>query len=429
MTTHYAGIGEPQTLPLTQLNTYHKNPRRGDVDAIKGSLLVNGNFRPIVVNRGERTGRPWEVLAGNHTLMATRALAEEHPDDPRWHTIDCWVVDVDEERATKIVLADNRTGDLGGYDDEVLAGLLETVDHDLDGTGYDYDDLDQLNDMLEREAETDTDPDDTDATPPDAADTISHPGDVIELGDHRVYCGDSTDTQAVVKNLMHDGLANCVWTDPPYGVEYVGKTKDALTIQNDGAADLPKLLTGAMDTIVTASNPGAPVYVAHADTERINFQTAMEHAGIIVRQNLVWVKNTIALGRSDYHYRHEPILYGFTPGGEGRLGRGGDRWYGDNAQSTVFEYDKPIRNADHPTMKPVGLILHMLQNSCPRRGIVLDTFGGSGSTLLAAEQRGARARLVELDPRYVDVICRRWQETTGGTPTRNGEPLDFTGGR
>ncbi|OFP16018.1 hypothetical protein HMPREF2998_00605 [Corynebacterium sp. HMSC065A05] len=130
------------------------------MDAIKGSLLVNGNFRPIVVNRGERTGRPWEVLAGNHTLMATRALAEEHPDDPRWHTIDCWVVDVDEERATKIVLADNRTGDLGGYDDEVLAGLLETVDHDLDGTGYDYDDLAEL-----LEAATELPNDDADDAP------------------------------------------------------------------------------------------------------------------------------------------------------------------------------------------------------------------------------------------------------------------------
>ncbi|MFR9826877.1 ParB N-terminal domain-containing protein [Corynebacterium striatum] len=144
MTTHYAGIGEPQTLPLDQLNLHYKNPRRGDVDAIKGSLIANGNFRPIVVNKGTYTGRPWEVLAGNHTLKATRALAEENPDDKRWHQIDCWVVDVDEERATKIVLADNRTADLGAYDDDTLAALLETVDHDLDGTGYDHEDLSDL---------------------------------------------------------------------------------------------------------------------------------------------------------------------------------------------------------------------------------------------------------------------------------------------
>lgn len=144
MSNTYAGIGAPETLPIDKLNLYHKNPRKGDVEAIKSSLVANGQFRPIVINKGSHTGRPFEVIAGNHTLKAFRELAEENPDEKRWQQIDCWVVDVDEERATKIVLVDNRTADLGVYDEGILSALLETVDHDLDGTGYDYEDLDDL---------------------------------------------------------------------------------------------------------------------------------------------------------------------------------------------------------------------------------------------------------------------------------------------
>lgn len=184
----------------------------------------------------------------------------------------------------------------------------------------------------------------------------------------------------------------------------------------------------------------------------------MLKAGLLVRQNLVWVKTSLVLGRADYHYRHEPILeaevpaddeapdaeavdtelevvtthepvlYGFTPGGKGRLGRGGDRWHGDNKQSTVFEVPKPTRNGEHPTMKPTELIGRMLANSCPVGGLVLDLFGGSGSTMIAAHHHRSRSALVELDPRYADVICRRWQEHTGILPilARTGELVDFT---
>lgn len=425
MNTATQNIGTPEQHPLSELRTYHRNPRVGDVEVIAASMATNGVYKPLVVNRGTHTGRAYEVLAGNHSLKAMRLLAERHPEDARWHTAECWIVDVDNDQAARIVLVDNRAADLGDYDQESLVGLLSSLDGDLDGTGYDLDDLADLSSALDEldEVEAHTDPDES----PKILDgpTITQPGDVIDLGAHRVYCGDSTDTEQVIARLMHDGVADCVWTDPPYGVDYVGKTKDALTIQNDGAAGLPELLSGAMKTIVAAARPGAPVYVAHADTERIAFETAMRDAGLLVRQNLIWVKNTLVLGRSDYHYRHEPILYGFTPGGEGRLGRGGSRWYGDDAQTTVIECDKPPTNADHPTMKPVALIQTMLVNSCPKGGIVLDLFGGSGSTLIAAHHHHAHARLVELDPRYVDVICRRFQEHTGITPLRNGEPTDY----
>lgn len=220
--------------------------------------------------------------------------------------------------------------------------------------------------------------------------------------------------------------ADCIWTDPPYGVDYVGKTEDALTIKNDTTSNLETLLTGAYTTSIKVSRPGAPVYIAHADTQRVTFQTCAEEAGLVFRENLIWVKNTLVLGHSDYHYKHEPILYGFTPGGNGRLGRGGARWFGDDSQTTVFEIDKPARNAEHPTMKPVALIQAMIKNSCPPGGTILDCFAGSGSTLIAAYGLGMNALLVEYDPRYADVICRRWQEHTGQIPEINGKATTFT---
>ncbi|QXN95263.1 DNA modification methylase [Nocardia iowensis] len=401
------------TLAVDRLRTFEGNPRRGNVDAIAQSLEVTGQYRPVVVNEGTLTGRTLEVLAGNHTLLAARQLG--------WEELAVGIIDVDEQTARRIVAADNRTADLGDYDHTALFGLLDGLD-DLAGTGYSTEDFDKLvAEIIPRE--THTDPDDAPDLPDDPT---SAPGDIWQLGPHRLVVGDATD-YAVVEALMDGEQADCVWTDPPYGVDYVGKTKDALRIQGDAVADLDELLAGAFASMVAVARPGAPVYVAHADSERLRFETTLREAGVLVRQNLVWVKNTIVMGRSDYHYKHEPILYGFVPGGQGRLGRGGDRWHGDNAQSTTFEFDKPSANRDHPTMKPVALIEAMLANSLRPGGLVLDLFGGSGSTLIAAHQHGSNARLAELDPRYADVICRRFQEHTGVVPVRNdGEAVDFT---
>ncbi len=370
-------LGESARIAVGELHLFPGNPRRGRVDAIASSLAVNGQYKPLVVNRGTLTGRPLEVLAGNHTLMAARKL--------NWVDVDVWVVDVDEQRAKAIVAADNRLADLGEYDPEALFDLLDGLD-DLAGTGY-----------------TDT------------------------------------DLAAMRRDLCPGEPLN----DPDdVGVNYVGGTKEALTIQNDGAEGLPKLLDAAFEVVVSVCRPGAPVYVAHADTERMTFERSMRDAGLLLRQNLVWVKNALVLGRSDYHYKHEPILeaeapedgpehepllYGFTGGGSGRLGRGGPRWYGDNKQSTVFVYKRPARNADHPTMKPVGLIAAMLHNSCPPGGVVFDPFAGSGSTLIAAQGRGVRAYCVELDPRYADVILRRYEEHTGVVPLLDGREVSFAG--
>ncbi|OFS67551.1 DNA modification methylase [Trueperella sp. HMSC08H06] len=413
---------ETRSFPIGEVISYHRNPRRGDVDLIAASLKKRGQYRPIVVNKGTHTGRPFEILAGNHTWMAAKQLG--------WTEIHASVVDVDDESAREIVLADNRLADLGTYDEDVLAELLSQVD-DLESVGFSDADLDAL--LGIDEPVSLTDPDDVPQAP-EAARTVCQAGDVIDLGGSRLFVGDATDLEAVRANAP--GLADCVWTDPPYGVSYVGKTADALTIANDGAGDLPDLIPAAFKTMVACACPGAPVYIAHPDAERILFEESMASAGMVFRQNLIWVKNHMVLGRSDYHYKHEPILfgyipdhepvlYGFTEGGKGRLGRGGERWYGDHKQTTVFNVAKPKRNGEHPTMKPVELIEAMLVNSCPRGGLVLDVFGGSGSTLIAAYRLSMRAYLVELDPVYADVIVKRWAAHTGRTPTRGGEPLIF----
>lgn len=416
--------------PVKNLKHYGKNPRKGDVDLIAQSLEANGQYKPITVRKGTN-----EVLAGNHTLKAAKKLG--------WDQIAATYVDCTDEQAARIVLVDNRASDLGTYDFDELAALLGEAG-DLTGTGYDQDDLDTMIHGVQAPPPIKLGSDQI----PEHAPPITKPGDTFILGRHRLHCGDATDPAAYHK-LMNGKKADMMWTDPPYGVSYVGKTAESLTIDNDGAAGLQDLLTAAFAQTVQHSKPGAPAYVAHADTARTTFESTMRAAGYEIRQNLIWVKNTMVLGHSDYHYKHEPILeaetppetivepgkaekghepvlYGFTAGGKGRLGRGGKRWYGMNNATTVFEIPKPPANRDHPTMKPVALILAMLANSARPGHIILDVFGGSGSTMIAAEQHGAAGYIMELDPHYCDVIATRYHEFTGRPVTyADGTPVTF----
>jgi DNA modification methylase len=389
------------------------NPRQGNVDAVARSLDAFGQRKPIVALRDGT------VIAGNHTLQAAQKLG--------WDELAVVWVDDDETTAKAYSLADNRTAELGGYDEVLLAELVaEVQDADeelLAATAWSADDLKDLLDRLKPEPpELEGDPDDV----PESAPSITVKGDVWLLGPHRVMCGDST-SPTDVERLMDGGKADMVWTDPPYGVDYVGKTADALTIEGDGAEGLDALLAGAFDSILAAVHPGRPIYVAApAGPQGVPFANALLERGIF-RQRLCWVKNVLVLGHSDYHYRHEDIYLGYTPGGTGRRGRGGECWYGDNAQTSVLEFDKPSRNAEHPTMKPVELIAYCIGNSSKKSGVVLDLFGGSGSTLIAAHTTGRTAHLMELDERYVDVICRRYQQLTGDKPIAEstGRPHDF----
>lgn len=422
---------QPLATPIDNLAPDPQNARRGNVDAIRKSLSVFGQRKPVVVRRTGRDvdGNPTGiVIAGNHTLAAANALG--------WTHVAAVFVDDDDTTAKAYALADNRTGEIAEWDADQLAATLaelSATDIDMDALGWTDAELGALlgtgsaGDVL-------ADPDDAPALP---TAPIAALGDNWQLGPHRLLCGDSTDV-AAVEAMLAGERCDTMWTDPPYGVEIVGgshalspaerKARGGKTIQNDGAQSLPDLLAGAFAVATAVLKPGAAVYVAHvAGPMSLTFVQAFTDAGWHWRQNLVWVKNSLVLSRSDYHYRHEPILYGFTDGGDGRLGRGGERWYGDNAATTVFEIDKPSRSEDHPTMKPVELIVRMLDNSCPPGGLVYEPFGGSGSTLIAAHLTGRVARVVELDPRYADVTCRRWQKLTGIRPVlaATGEPHDF----
>ncbi len=239
----------------------------------------------------------------------------------------------------------------------------------------------------------------------------SKPGCIYELGSHRLICGDATDP-AVLAALLGDERAAMIWTDPPYGVNYVGRTAEALTIENDGAEGLRKLLVGGWAAATPVLVESAPFYVAGpTGATAEDFLASFREAGWRYKQMLVWVKHRMVLGRQSYHLRHEAIYHGHGPGpNAGRMTTGGYRWYGGDNHDSIFEVDSPARSPEHPTIKPVELIRPMLLNSSLPGEIVLDPFAGSGSTMVAAELTGRHAFMVELDPGYCDVIRRRWHE-------------------
>jgi len=232
-------------------------------------------------------------------------------------------------------------------------------------------------------------------------------------------CGDSTSIDEVEK--LTDGQPVDMWlTDPPYNVAYEGKTKNALKIQNDSMADdeFRTFLRDACVTADTVMKAGAVFYIWHADLEGYNFRGACQDAGWKVRQCLIWKKQTLVMGRQDYHWKHEPCLYGWKEGA-------GHLWATDRKQTTILEFDRPSRSGEHPTMKPVALFEYQMLNNTKGGDIVLDSFGGSGTTMIAAEKNGRYARLMELDPRYVDVIVKRWCDFTGSAATLEGDGRTF----
>ncbi len=374
------------------------NPRRisgHDLEALRRSLRYFGTVEPIVVNR-----RSDRIVGGHQRVRAAEAEGIE--------TLPVCFVDLDDPSERQLNLALNKIS--GEFDIDKLAAVmadLEQAGADMTLTGFTEAEIEEL--CCVPATPGLADPDDTPEPPRDPA---TQKGDLIVLGKHRLLCGDSTD-QEDVQRLMDGSAASCMWTDPPYGVCYVGKTKDAMTIENDGADDLPGLLSPAFAAADTVLIEGAPIYVSHpAGKLSVEFGRAFLDQGWRLHQTLVWSKDTIVLGHSDYHYRHEPILYGYKPG-PGRYGRGGKHWYGDNSQASVFEVARPKASPEHPTGKPVELMRICLENSTKRDAIVYEPFAGSGSTLIACQQLGRRCFAMELDPVYADVIVMRWQVFTG----------------
>jgi site-specific DNA-methyltransferase (adenine-specific) len=423
-------------VPIDSVRAYGRNPRRGDVAAIRRSLEVNGQYRPIVVNR--RTG---EVLAGNHTWAAAREL--------EWTAIAATFVDVDEQEAARIVLADNKTAELGGYDDAELAALLRSLPDGLDGTAWQDRELERLLARIERDgvdAGRDTEPGPRPARP------RSKPGTLYALGAHRLLCGDATDPVAALR-LLDGDQAEMVWTDPPYGVAYQvsltdpayarRRRQDGKVVPGDALAeaDHAAMLDAALRATLEVCAPGAPWYVtAPAGPREFTFASVLNGLGVL-RETLVWVKDAFVFGRQDYHWQHEPILYGWKPGAAHYWNAGraeatvldGELELGDldkrqlvalvrqlqnERQTTVIREDRPRRSDLHPTMKPVGLVARCVLNSSRQAGVVFDPFAGSGTTLIACENLGRRGRALELDPGYCDVIVDRWQRHTGEQATR-----------
>ncbi len=365
--------------------------------------------RTLVAERDLLEARPLialpdgTVIAGNQRLAAAQSLG--------WETIPCVFADLDEVRAATWMFLDNRS--FGEDDEDLVAELLAEMAErggDLDLTGYERAETAAL---LRRLIQRDRDPDE--APPLPEGEPESKPGELYELGPHRLLCGDATDPGQVAE-LVGGEVPEVLWTDPPYGVSYTGKTRAALTISNDTAEGLDDLLRGAFGAADVVLAPSARFYIAApAGPQGTVFRQAIGEVGWQFHQSLVWVKDVFVLGHSDYHYAHEDLLYGWKPG-SGRAGRGrhkGSRWYGDNAQRSVLAVERPTRSTEHPISKPVGLITPCLVNSSRPGDVVLDLFGGSGSTLIACEQTGRRCFMAEIDSRYCDVIRARWEAFAG----------------
>jgi site-specific DNA-methyltransferase (adenine-specific) len=359
-----------------------------NLDAIVGSLKLFGQRKPIVVTPDNI------VVAGNGTLEAAKTLGWTEIAIARTPAGWTW------DQIKAYALADNRTAELAEWDPKVLADqLLE-----LDANGW------SLEEFGFEPLQPPVNPEDVEEDEvPEYTEPVSKLGDVWKLGNHLLVCGDATDPSCYDK-ILQGRKADAVWTDPPYGVAYVGKTKDALTIENDklNLEDLTQLLRDSLGLLWAHTNGGAAWYVAAPHGQiGLAFSIALNELDVW-RHSLVWVKDTLVMGRADYHYKHEVLYYGWTQGSS-------HNWYGDRKQTTVFEIDRPKRNAEHPTMKPIQLIAKCLDNSTKQGDLVVDPFAGSGSTLIACEQMNRKAACIELDPKYVDVIVKRWEQLTGKT--------------
>ncbi|WP_297479298.1 site-specific DNA-methyltransferase [Ferrovum sp.] len=380
---------------LEDLIPYARNSRTHSEDQvaqIASSIREFGFTNPVLIDGSGG------IIAGHGRVMAARKLKmTEVPVIELAH--------LTETQKQAYILADNKLALNAGWDEEMLRlelADLEEQGFDLDLTGFS---LDEIADLQIEEVPAGLT--DEDAVPPVQPEPVSKPGDVWILGKHRVMCGDSTSIQDAER--LTNGLLVDMWlTDPPYNVDYEGKTKDALTIKNDqmNDGDFRQFLRDAYTAANAVMKPGAVFYIWHADSEGYNFRGAAQDTGWKVRQCLIWKKSTIVMGRQDYHWKHEPCLYGWKEGA-------GHLWATDRKQTTILEFDKPSRNGEHPTMKPVALFEYQMLNNTKGGDIILDSFGGSGTTIIAAEKNGRIGYAMEIDPKYVDVIIKRWQEFSG----------------
>lgn len=412
-------------VPVDTLEEWAQNPRHGDDPSVKSSLVAFGLVSPVIYK--EEDGRR-VVFAGNTRLRAARALGWTHIA-----AVNGAHLNADQVRA--FALADNRTSELGTFDDTALAEILEAVaqvsDELMGATGYTPDDLTELLDSYQSPEADNRITGDPDAVPEPPPDPITKPGDRWRLGNHTLVCGDA----ATASNYPVDDVVALVVTDPPYGVSYADKNEFLngydkgnhiqQPIENDHMTpeETQALWVDVFTVCHDTLRPGGVYYVTGPQGgDLLLLLLALKESGLILKHMLIWAKNNHVLGRCDYNYKHEPILYGWKEGGH--------KFYGDGTDKSVWEIDKPHASKLHPTMKPVALYERAIRNSSKPGEMVLDPFAGSGTAIVAAEGTGRVCHAIELDPHYCDVICARWEAATGVTPVldASGEPVSFAQG-
>ena len=402
---------EFKKLKINALIPASYNPRKklkpGDAEyeKIKNSITEFGYVDPIIVNSD------MTIIGGHQRWSVLKALGYDE--------VDCVVIEIDKTKEKALNIALNKV--TGEWNKELLADLikdLQSLDYDVSMTGFEPPEIDELfNDVHSKETKEDDFDVDAELQKP----TITKPGDVWQLGRHRLVCGDAT-LPEVFDALLDGKKVNLVVTDPPYNVNY---SSDAGTIQNDNMADndFYNFLLASYKNMANAMADDASIYVFHADTEGLNFRKAFVDAGFYLSGVCIWAKQSLVLGRSPYQWKHEPILFGWKKNGK-------HKWFADRKQSTVWNFDRPKKSELHPTMKPIALVAYPILNSSMTNGLVLDPFGGSGSTLIACEQTDRTCYTIEIDEKYADVIVKRYIEQIGNDENvylvRNGEKIKYS---
>ena len=401
-----------QLVPISKLVPYVNNARTHSPEQVmklRSSLREFGFINPIIIDRD------YGIIAGHGRLLAAK---EEGITE-----VPCVFVDyLTEAQKKAYILADNRMAMDAGWDEELLRVEIEALQgeaFDVSLTGFDEK---ELADLFKGGSDSDAEDDDYDLSAALEKAAFVERGDLWTVGRHRLMCGDATSAEDVA-TLMDGRKANLILTDPPYGVSF--KSSSGLTIQNDSMKDeeFYHFLLASFKNMADHLEKGGAAYVFHADTEGLNFRRAFIDAGFHLAGCCIWVKDSLVLGRSDYQWQHEPVLYGFMQNGK-------HPWYSDRKQTTIWNFAKPKRNANHPTSKPLDLLGYPIGNSTQENAIVIDTFGGSGSTLMACEQMNRTCCTMELDEKYASVILRRYVDDTGDADgvyvIRNGEKLPYT---
>lgn len=401
-----------QLVPVSKLVPYVNNARTHSPEQVmklRSSLREFGFINPIIIDRD------YGIIAGHGRLLAAK---EEGITE-----VPCVFVDyLTEAQKKAYILADNRMVMDAGWDEELLRVEIEALQgeaFDVSLTGFDEM---ELADLFKDGSDSCAEDDDYDLSAALEKAAFVERGDIWTVGRHRLMCGDATSAEDVAA-LMDDRKANLILTDPPYGVSF--KSSSGLTIQNDSMKneEFYNFLLSAFENMADHLEKGGAAYVFHADTEGLNFRRAFIDAGFHLAGCCIWVKDSLVLGRSDYQWQHEPVLYGFMQNGK-------HPWYSDRKQTTIWNFAKPKRNANHPTSKPLDLLGYPIGNSTQENAIVIDTFGGSGSTLMACEQINRTCCTMELDEKYASVILRRYVDDTGDTDgvyvLRNGEKLPYS---